>query len=170
MELILFSFLAIIAVISALTTILQRNPVHSAVALIICFLSLAGLFLLLNAQFIAAIQVIIYAGSIMVLFLFVIMLFDLRKEELEKRRKLSLRFSAMILMVILLFEIILIMNAKILTGKPGIWTAEQIITVGNTQVIGKILFTNYLYPFEIVSVLLLVALIGAIILGKRKIE
>ncbi|MDI6784180.1 MAG: NADH-quinone oxidoreductase subunit J [bacterium] len=170
MELILFSFLAIIAVISAVVTILQRNPVHSAVALIVCFLSLAGLYLLLHAEFIAAIQVIIYAGSIMVLFLFVIMLLDLRKEELEQKRKLSLRVSAIILMLILVFEIILIMNVNILTGKPGIWTAEQINAVGNTQVIGKILFANYLYPFEIVSVLLLVALIGAIILGKRKIE
>jgi len=170
MELIIFSFLAIIAVISALVTIIQRNPVHSAVALIICFLSLAGLFLLLNAQFIAAIQVIIYAGSIMVLFLFVIMLLDLRKEELEQKRKFSLRFAAILLILVLLIEFILIAKTTILSGTPGIWTAEQINTVGNTQVIGTILFANYLYPFEIVSVLLLVALIGAIILGKRRLD
>ena len=170
MELILFSCLAIVAVITALLTIVYRNPVNSAVALIICFLSLAGLFLLLNAQFIAAIQVIIYAGSIMVLFLFVIMLFDLRKEELEQKRKLTLRFTAIVLFLVLLIEIILVVKASILSGIFGIWTPEQVNIVGHTQVVGKILFANYLYPFEIVSVLLLVALIGAIILGKRRLD
>lgn len=170
MELILFGFLAIIAIVSALSTILQRNPVNSAVSLIICFLAIAGLFLLLNAQFIAAIQVIIYAGSIMVLFLFVIMLFDLRKEDLETKRKLTLRFSAIVLLILLFLELIMIGKLSFISGKPGIWTAQEVNSVGNTQVIGKILFAHYLYPFEIVSVLLLVALIGAIILGKRKVE
>lgn len=170
MELILFGFLAFIAVISALFTIMQRNPVNSAVALIVCFLSLAGLFLLLNAQFIAAIQVIIYAGSIMVLFLFVIMLLDLRKEELERKRKLSLRFSAIVLILVLILEIMLIAKVSLISGTFAIWTTEKVNSVGQTQTIGKILFANYLYPFEIVSVLLLVALIGAIILGKRKLE
>ncbi|MFB3895855.1 MAG: NADH-quinone oxidoreductase subunit J [bacterium] len=170
MELILFSILAIIAVITALSTILQRNPVNSAVSLIICFLSIAGLFLLLNAQFIAAIQVIIYAGSIMVLFLFVIMLFDLRKEDLETKRKLTLRFSAIVLMIMLLLELSMIGSLSFISGKSDIWTQQEVNNIGNTQAIGKVLFAQYLYPFEIVSVLLLVALIGAIILGKRKVE
>jgi len=168
MELIAFIILTFFAISGALITITHRNAVYSALALIVCFLSVAGFYLLLNAPFLAAIQVIIYAGSIMTLFIFVIMVMDLDKTHIEKEPASLNKYIAALLGFVLLFQIILVVNLGYVSGKQGEWTPEKIKTMGHTQVIGRVLFSEYLYPFEIISLIILVAMVGAIILGKKK--
>ena len=168
METILFYGLAAIMVVSSLMVILRKNPVHSALFLVLTFLCLAGLYLLLNAQFIAAIQVIVYAGAIMVLFIFVIMLLNLESEVASKSGHGLQKFWAMVISIVLAISFISIMTVKVFTGEKGIFSPETVNTAGNSEVIGRLLFTEFLLPFEITSVLLLAAIIGAIVLAKKK--
>lgn len=165
----LFAVLAVVAVVTAILVIVQRNPVASAIFLIVTLFSLAGIYLLLNAQFIAVIQVLVYAGAIMVLFLFVIMLLNLEKEKKIITRQRLQKALGVFLGVILLAQIGMIFSSVFLEGTRGRFTPEQVTAVGNTQVIARLLFTDYLLPFEITSILLLVAIIGAIVLAKRQI-
>lgn len=169
MEIIAFIILTLLAIGGGIITVTHRNPVYSALALIVCFLAVAGFYLLLSAPFLAAIQVIIYAGSIMTLFIFTIMLMDLGKGDLEKQRTTPHKITALLLGFVVLLEAILVVNVGIMTAKMGEWTPEKIKALGHTQVIGKLLFSEFLYPFEIISLILLVAMVGAIILGKKKI-
>jgi NADH-quinone oxidoreductase subunit J len=141
-----------------------RNPVTSAMFLVLTIVSLAGLFVLLHAFFLAAVQILVYAGAVMVLFLFVIMLLDLKEEE---RRKVT-RFGwvAGLLAVGALAAILL--RAVVSPGvaaQPPATLAE-----GDTRALGLLLFTDYLLPFEIVSVLLLVAMVGVIVLSKKELK
>ena len=168
MEAILFYSLAAIMVVSSLMVILRKNPVHSALFLVLTFLCLAGLYLLLNAQFIVAIQVIVYAGAIMVLFIFVIMLLNLESEVASKSGHGLQKFWAMVISIVLAISFISIMTVKVFTGEKGIFSPETVNTAGNSEVIGRLLFTEFLLPFEITSVLLLAAIIGAIVLAKKK--
>ena len=168
MELILFAILAIIAVAGALVTVTHRNPVYCAMGLVLCFIAIAGFFLLLNAPFLAAVQVIIYAGSIMTLFIFVIMLMDLGRENVHKLRVTFGRLVASLLGFILLIELLLVVNGGLLTGRMGSWTPEKIKAISHTKVLGQVLLTEYLYPFEAISLLLVVAMVGAILIGKKK--
>ena len=165
----IFTVLAVATVVTALLVILQRNPVASAIFLIMTLFSLAGIYLLLNAQFIAVIQVLVYAGAIMVLFLFVIMLLNLEKEKkIITRRKLQ-KGVGVFLGILLLAQFAMIFNSVFLEGTKGKYLPEEVSAVGNTQVVARLLFTDYLLPFEITSVLLLVAIIAAIVLAKRQI-
>lgn len=168
MEALFFYGLAAIIVVSSLMVIFRKNPVHSALFLILTFFCLAGLYLLLNAQFIAAVQVIVYAGAIMVLFLFVIMLLNLEKEVASQSGHGLQKLSAMVLSIVLAVSLVFIMIAKNFTGAKGIYSLEKVNAVGNSEVIGRLLFTDFLLPFEITSVLLLAAIIGAIVLAKKK--
>ncbi len=164
-----FILLAVLSVITAILVIVQRNPVASAIFLIINFFCLAGIYLMLNAQFIAIIQILVYAGAIMVLFLFVIMLLNLEKEKrLFAKHKLS-KFLGVVLGIILLGLIGMIFNSALLEGNKGNYPPEKVAALGNTEVVGRLLFTEFLLPFEITSVLLLVAIIGAIVLAKRQV-
>jgi NADH-quinone oxidoreductase subunit J len=165
----LFTVLAIVTVITAILVIVQRNPVASAIYLIITLFSLAGVYLLLNAQFIAIIQVLVYAGAIMVLFLFVIMLLNLEKEKRLITRHRLQKVLGVFLGIILLAQIGMIFNSVLLEGSKGKFPPEKVAALGNTEVVARLLFTDYLLPFEITSVLLLVAIIGAIVLAKRQI-
>lgn len=169
-ETVLFYFFAGAAVISALMLVMRKNPVTSAVSLIITFISFAGLYILLNAHFIAAIQILVYAGAIMVLFLFVIMLLDLKREEDFLSMLKAQKFFGIALAVIVLAEVfaaISSINGMLLTR--GIYSAENIVGAGgNTKVIGRLLFTDFILPFEVTSILLLVAIIGAVYLGKKE--
>jgi len=141
----------------------SRNPVTSAMFLVLMIVSLAGLFVLLHAFFLAAVQVLVYAGAVMVLFLFVIMLLDLREEE---RRKFS-RFGV-ITGVIAVGGLAALMVHTLWTGVPaGAAGTAPPQFEGFTRPLGKALFTQYLLPFEIVSVLLLVAMVGVILLSKK---
>ncbi len=165
----LFTVLAVVTVITAILVIVQRNPVASAIFLIITLFSLAGIYLLLNAQFIAVIQVLVYAGAIMVLFLFVIMLLNLEREKKIITRHRMQKVFGVFLGIILLAQIGMVFNSVLLEGSKGTFPPEKVAAVGNTQVVARLLFTDYLLPFEITSVLLLVAIIGAIVLAKRQI-
>jgi NADH-quinone oxidoreductase subunit J len=141
----------------------SKNPVTSAMFLVLTIISLAGLFLLLHAYFLAAIQVLVYAGAVMVLFLFVIMLLDLKEEE---RRRLK-RLTEKLLVVGALFAsgAILVIFLKNVRSVPG--HGSELTLDGATLPLGRMLFTSYLLPFEIVSVLLLVAMVGVILLSKK---
>jgi len=169
-ETFLFILLAVVTTIAALLVILQRNPVASAIYLIITIFCLAGIYLLLNAQFIAIIQVLVYAGAIMVLFLFVIMLLNLEKEQKRRMtRHLWQKVLGIFLGAVLLAQMGVIFQSFLLRGRKGMLPPEKVAAVGNTETVARLLFTDYLLPFEITSVLLLVAIIGAIVLAKKQI-
>ena len=170
----LFVILAVVTTVTAVLVIVQRNPVSSAIYLIITFFCLAGVYLLLQAEFIAAIQVLVYAGAIMVLFLFVIMLLNLEKEKRVITRNRLQRVVGALFGLVLLFQMGMIFRSVLLRfsfldGSKGNFTPEKVATLGNTEVVARLLFTDFLLPFEITSVLLLVAIIGAIVLAKREI-
>lgn len=164
MTALLFIVFAGLAIGCALSMVVQRNPLYSAISLIGVFISLASLYVMLAAPFIAAVQVIVYAGAIMVLVVFVIMLLNV---EEETRKRLRLRFlvpTAVLLAGVLIAEaafVIYFVQAQPSPQDPG--TSE----IGLTAEIGKGLFTTYLLPFEITSVLLLMAIVGAMTLARR---
>ncbi|MBW1974078.1 MAG: NADH-quinone oxidoreductase subunit J [Deltaproteobacteria bacterium] len=154
-----------LAVLFAISTILQRNPVYSAASLIGVMVMLACNYVLLNAEFIAAIQIIVYVGAIMVLFVFVIMLLNLERAKREKLL-ISRRAVGVLLGLALSLKLAMVGYAsKILIESGRLKIPEG---MGSTQVIGKYLFSNYLLPFEVASLVLLVGLIGAVVLGKRE--
>ncbi|HEV7397972.1 MAG TPA: NADH-quinone oxidoreductase subunit J [Pyrinomonadaceae bacterium] len=159
----LFILFGGLAIGSALAVVAQRNPLYSAIALVGVFLSLSSLYLMLAAPFIAAVQVIVYAGAIMVLVVFVIMLLNITAEEHKRPRLAYLVPVAVVLGGILIGEV-----AFILKAVPG--TVNRVTgssDVGLTKSIGVGLFTTYLLPFEITSILLLMALVGAMTLARR---
>jgi NADH-quinone oxidoreductase subunit J len=164
-----FIVLAVLTVIAAILVIVQRNPVASAIYLIITLFCLAGIYLLLQAPFIAVIQVLVYAGAIMVLFLFVIMLLNLEKEKKPITRHRLPKVLGILLGIVLLAQLGVLFRSILLEGTQGQFPPEKVAALGNTEVIARLLFTDFLLPFEITSVLLLVAIIGAIVLAKRQI-
>ncbi|MDH5714576.1 MAG: NADH-quinone oxidoreductase subunit J [Candidatus Aminicenantes bacterium] len=168
MELVLFVIFGAVAVASAIMVIVSRNAVVSALFLILTFFCLAGLYVLLNAQFIAALQIIVYAGAIMVLFVFVVMLLRTGKEARRGYRLIFQKSIGMIFVVLFLLLLGSITLMVAVTGMRGPYTAEAVRNIGNTQAFASVLFTDYLYPFEIISVLLLVGIIGAVVLAKKK--
>ena len=159
----LFAALTLLCGLLVVLNPFSRNPVTSAMFLVLTIVSIAGLFVLLHAFFLAAVQILVYAGAVLVLFLFVVMLLDL-KEEL--RRKLKVFGIATGLVSVGAFGAVLV--ASILGTHPGKNLVPQ--GEGTTPVLGKILFTQYLLPFEILSVLLLVAMVGAILLSKKDLK
>jgi NADH-quinone oxidoreductase subunit J len=168
METLLFWLLAVMALTAAVSMIIQRNPVHSALLLIITLLSLAGLFLLLSAHFLAVIQVIVYAGAIMVLFLFVIMLLDIRRLEAAPSRVKWQKSLGILLGVIFFLETILVLRSEVLRELTAAAAAPPAADFGTAVGLGRTLFTSYVFPLQLAAVLLFVALIGAIVLSKRR--
>ena len=169
MTTLLFVLLAGLAVGSAIAMVVQRNPLYSAISLIGVFIALAGLYLTLAAPFLAAIQIIVYAGAIMVLVVFVIMLLNVEEEEHQPLRLGYLTAVAILLAAILFGEAGFILYFM---GQSGVEpldpnAAGNTSSVGLTTSIGTGLFTNYLLPFEITSVLLLMAIVGAMTLARR---
>jgi NADH-quinone oxidoreductase subunit J len=148
--------------------ITRRNPVKSVLFLVMNFFCVSAIYLLLKAQFIAVIQVVVYAGAIMVLFLFVIMLLNLTDES-KLTETVTYKKMAAVLLAILLFSIFAITTYFGFLGKfPAInQAAEQL---GTVEAIGKDLYTTYSFPFELVSFILLAAIVGAIVLAKKKFE
>ena len=167
---ILFILFATIAVIAALNVILQRNPIYSAIGLIVTLCALAGLFLTLSAQFIAMIQIIVYAGAIMVLFVFVIMLLNIRSEEEKLDRQKYLKWLAIPLFFALLGEVYYVIRtvSNPLPTLPAMGAAEPVQILGTVESIGTQMFTKYLLPFEATSVLILMAIVGAMLLARRE--
>ena len=167
-ELILFIIFGLVAAVSAILMITRSNPVMSALFLIVNFGSLAGLYILLNAQFIAVAEVIVYAGAIMVLFLFVIMLLRPEHEKLAFKIPGIKTFSIVIAVIVFLQLAYIIFFAHPGTSlKPDVAAS---IKAGTVETIGRELFTNYVLPFEAAGYLLLAATIGAVVLAKKKFE
>jgi NADH-quinone oxidoreductase subunit J len=167
---ILFLGLAALAVVAAFNVILQRNPIFSAVALIVVLCALAALFLTLHAHFIAAIQIIVYAGAILVLFVFVIMLLNVREEESKTDRQKYLKWLAAPLFLALLAEVSVVVR-YVNKEPPPIQNPNTIAdpsqSLGTVESIANAMFTTYVLPFEATSVLILMAIVGAMLLARR---
>lgn len=162
---IMFGVLSFIAILSAVLVIFSKNPVYSVLYLIITFFAIAGHYILLNAQFLAVVHVIVYAGAIMVLFLFVIMMLNLNKET-EPHKPAWIQISAVIAGGILMVTLV-----GALKGADKMAMAKVADTnIGLVNNLGKVLFTDFLVPFELSSVLFLAAMVGAVMLGKKNIH
>ena len=166
-EMALFYVFAAISVLASLLVIAQRNPIYSVLLLIASFGALSGLYVLLDAPFVAVIQIIVYAGAIMVLFLFVVMLLNAPHEETvydehthPLMRPGPKRFGTL-LAAVLIVELVLALTKR---GESGVSPGGALISV-NT--IGQLLFTEYAFAFEVTSVLILVAMVGAVVLARR---
>ena len=161
---IIFYFLAAITLATAFLTIYSRNPIHSAIYLVLCFFSIAGHYLLFNAQFLALVHIIVYSGAIMVLFLFTIMLMNLNKEdEVHKPRITRIGALLVFLIMSIVFITIFINSKTIMTGYDT--SGEDFQSI---KVLGKVLLNEYMFPFEFISILLLVAMIGTVLLTKKE--
>jgi NADH-quinone oxidoreductase subunit J len=165
METIFFYLVALVAIVSGYLVVRCQSPVNSALALVNTFFCLAIFYIMLYAPFMAAIQVIVYAGAIMVLILFVIMLLNLGT-EVHKRYTHGVVWSSIASLLVLLVTIFFIKRGRI-TGAEGDITDYLVMTEGHTELIGKALYTEFLLPFEIASILLLVAIVGAVVLAKK---
>lgn len=161
-QLLIFIVLAALAVIGAISLIFQRHPIHSALSLIVVMVSLAGLYLLLGAEFVAAVQIIVYSGAIMVLFVFVIMLLNAGVEERTHFSKLAGPFG--LGLAVALAGIIATAIAK----SGPIASATQPGSISSTKSVAVMLFQDFVYPFELTSFLILVAILGAIVLAQRE--
>ncbi len=162
MQTVVFFLIAAVAIGSALGLVLRRNPIHGALFLVVNLGSIAALYLLLRAEFLAAAQVIVYAGAIMVLFVFAIMVLIPGKEETGPDPLRPFRLVAIPFGALLLIEMLLVLVSRP-SGPVGAAPAA-----GGVEAIGRLLFTDYLFPFELTSVLLLAALVGVLALAKRK--
>lgn len=162
----IFLGVAFASIMASLLVITRKNPIHSALFLVLTFLCVAVLYLLLYSQFIAIIQVVVYAGAIAMLIVFVIMLLDLEEELRSGLKLLYSKVIGSVLAVLFLFGIIYAVLAGSLTGKAGAYSPEKMSA--NVEAVGEVLFTQYLFPFEIISVLLVAAIIGAVILSKKR--
>ena len=168
---IIFILAAFAASISALLMVTRKNPIHSALWMILTFFSMAVIYLLLNAQFIAVAQVMVYAGAIMMLILFVIMLVEMEKEEAgkpgETPRSRKKKIAGALITVILFVEVFLGVLFYRMTGKVGDYPVEMVNNIGNVKTVGSLLYGKYLFPSEIASILLLVGIVGAVVITKR---
>jgi len=166
MESIFFTIVAAAAILFSLLVITCKNPINSALSLVMTFFCLATFYVMLDAPFMAAIQVIVYAGAIMVLIIFVIMLLNVRTES--GRRTTHALFIGGATGVFLLFQTFYFLNRSTLTGAKGTVDPAMIQQAGHTELIGTAMFTEFLLPFEAASILLLAAIVGAVVLSKKK--
>jgi len=169
LELILFIIFGSICAVTAVLMVTRPNPIISALFLVLNFAALAGLYLILNAQFIAVAQVIVYAGAIMVFFLFVIMLLNPAKENRFLEHKAKLKIFTVVVVALVLVQLIYMI---FLAHPSGTITKEvaNSVNAGTIESIGREMFTNYVLPFEAAGYLLLAATIGALVLAKKKFE
>ena len=163
-----FAYFAFAIVALSLLVVTRKNPVHSLLWMLLLFFHIASLYLFLNAEFMAAVQLIVYAGGILVLFLFVVLLMNLR-EELTMGRYIG-AWSSGFTFAVALFVLVILSLRSFVLAPAGKYSIDLIQQETHTKVIGKILYTEYLFPFEIASLILLVAIIGAIVLAKRRLK
>ncbi len=161
----IFLGLAAISILTALLMVLSKNPVHSVLYLILTFFTIAGQYILLNAQFLAVVHIIVYAGAIMVLFLFVLMLLNLNKDT-EPQKSSAWKLSAGIASGMLLVTMVGALRGGIQVSIPE----NGSDTVGLVENLGKVLFTDFVVPFEIAGILFLAAMVGAVLVGKRDLQ
>ena len=155
---------------TAILLITRKNPVHSVMLMLVMFFHVAGLYLFLNAEFIAALQVIVYAGAILVLFLFVIFLLNLRAEQMELRNIANWPASAVLAIAMFTVIAIAVKGIETAPGKYSIGYLNDMYGVAETshvKAVGALLYTEYIFPFEVASLILLVAMVGAIVLAKK---
>ncbi|MCU7495843.1 MAG: NADH-quinone oxidoreductase subunit J [Ignavibacteria bacterium] len=166
-EIILFVFFALIAAVSSVVMVTRPNPVMSAIFLVINFFALAGLYLLLHAQFISVVQVIVYAGAIMVLFLFVLMLLNSKSEQKLLSGQKKIKVFAIVLAAFVFIQIayLIFFSSPSRSLSPDVAAS---IKAGTVEEIGRQLYTGYILPFEAAGFLLLAATIGALVLAKKK--
>lgn len=160
---VLFGYFAAVSILAGVFTVALRNPVHCGLALLTVLLHVAGLFVLLNAEFLFAVQIIVYAGAILVLYLFVLMLLNLKTEEQYLHKKYAFFLFAG---VGILGELLLLTLQSPYGGTKGEATSRVLLDVGPSHAVGITMFSDYLLLFEIVGVFLLGAIIGAIVLAK----
>lgn len=168
---IFFIITALVAILSSLLMVTRKNPIHSALWMIVTFFALAVIYLLLNAQFIAVAQVMVYAGAIMMLIIFVIMLVQMDNagnEASPDRRFSKFKLTGTIITLFLLIELVFGAIFYQVTGRQGEYSVEMVNNIGNVKAVGSLLYGKFLFPFEIASILLLVGIVGAVVLAKRK--
>lgn len=167
MEGIVFYLFAALAVLAALGVVIARSPIRSALSLAFVFLALAAMYILLNAPFLAVAQIMIYAGAVLILFLFVIMVLNPRLDMIGGRGN-----AQTVTAIVFTMALGLLMIATFATGQlapaTGQFTPEFVAATGHVQVIGTLLYSEFLLPFEIASMLLLVAIVGAMTLARRE--
>jgi NADH-quinone oxidoreductase subunit J len=161
----IFLTLAAISILTALLMVLSKNPVHSVLYLIMTFFAIAGQYILLNAQFLAVVHIIVYAGAIMVLFLFVLMLLNLSKET-EPQKSAMWKLAGGIASGMLLVTLVGALRGGIEVTIPENVTGQ----VGLVENLGMVLFTDFVVPFEIAGILFLAAMVGAVLVGKRDLQ
>jgi len=164
---ILFWVFASILTISALGMITVRNPVHSALLLVLCFFTSAAIWLLIEAEFLAIVLVLVYVGAVMVLFLFVVMMLDINVEEVKARVTRYALLGGVVAGAVV-FEIVSVVWTRSLGVEVTQGAVAQPATYSNTAELGKLLYTEYVYPFELAAVVLLIAIVAAISLTMRK--
>jgi NADH-quinone oxidoreductase subunit J len=162
-----FIVMAVVAIGSSLMMVTRRNPIHSAVWLIVAFCSVAGLYVLLNATFIAVAQVMVYAGAIMMLVIFVIMLIHLEAGPQMAAKRSAAKVIGAVITILLFLQVLGAFMVYSNVGKKGAYSATALAKLGNTQAVGMVLYGKYAFAFEIASILLLVGIIGAVVLAKK---
>lgn len=166
MELAFFFSFAFVIVVTAALVVVFRNPIYSALSLLIMFFHVAGLYVTLHAEFLAAVQIIVYAGAILVLYLFVVMLLNMKQDDRYNRQWPVAGLIGGLLFV----EALVLTVARYRVPAVTASEAEAVVAQsGNTEAIAEVLYSTYLFPFEVASLILLVAMIGAILLAKRDI-
>jgi NADH-quinone oxidoreductase subunit J len=161
----LFWILTFLAIMFALMVVFSRSPVNSVLYLVLTFFSIAGHYLLMNAQFLAIVHIVVYAGAIMVLFLFVIMLMDLNQDNEPQKTWIS-KIIAVVAGGMMFFVLV----GSLKGAEQLQLTTQGASQIGTVKNLGKVLFSDFLFPFEIASILLLAAMVGAIMIGKKEIK
>ena len=169
--LIIFYVFAVLSVLGALGILFLRDPIHCALSLVGTFFCLGAIYVMLNAEFVAVIQVLVYAGAIMVLFLFVLMLLSSQDSERYANKWPVGKILAGLLSLGIFIQIASLFTANELQlGSKGVYPLEVVEEVGSITLIGRLLFTDYILSFEIIAILLLVAVIGAVVIAKRRFQ
>lgn len=163
MEQIVFYIISGLAVISAIYFVAAKNPLYSILSLVITFFSIAGLYILLNAQFLGIVQIIVYAGAIMVLFLYVLMMLNLKEKDESKKNNL-MKFAGIFSAGLLLVGFVGALKGYVGNELPVNEITEG---VGLTKNLGRLLFNEYVLPFELASILILSGIVGAVLIGKK---
>ncbi len=163
---IIFGYFAISMIVLSLLVITRKNPVHSVLWMLVLFFHIGAIYLFLNAEFIAAVQIILYAGAILVLFLFVIMMLNIKEELTSEKFIGEWPIGVALGLSFVLFVFFAI--AKYIPGPLGTYTIELVQKQTHTKAIGRVLYTEYILPFEIASIILLIAIVGAIVLAKKR--
>ena len=166
MELLIFMLLSLVCLGSAVSILVQRHPIYSALSLVLTLISLAGIYIQMHAEFIAVMQIVVYAGAIMVLFVFVVMLLNVKAEEKIPNQLTFLKYLGIPLVALLLGTV----GMKVFESLSGasIPVSHVVDVSWSTRAIGTLLYTQYALPFEVTSLLLLVAIVGAIIMAKKE--